>query len=63
MEFSSERIFGSQKGLHIEFKTKEDAALFYQQGLNLGNRVEIHGNMVIMLNSNAAKKGNKLENH
>lgn len=56
MEFSPERIFGSKKGLHMEFKTKKDAELFYQQGLELGNRVEIHGNMVIMLNSKAAKE-------
>lgn len=56
MEFSPERIFGSQKGLHMKFKSKEDAKMFYQEGLELGNRVEIHGNMVIMLNSKTAKR-------
>lgn len=58
MEFSPERIFGSKKGLHIKFKSKEDAEMFYQEGLELGNRVEIHGNIVIMLNSKAAKESN-----
>ena len=58
MEFSPERIFGSKKGLHMEFKSKRDAEMFYQEGLELGNRVEIHGNMVIMLNSKSAKKSN-----
>jgi hypothetical protein len=56
MQFSPERMFGSKKGFHIEFKSKEDAQLFYQQGLELGNRVELHGNLVIMLNSKVTKK-------
>ena len=55
-EYQPERMFGSKKGLHMEFKSKSDAKLFYQEGLDLGNRVEIHGNIVIMLNSKAAKK-------
>ena len=58
MKFSPERIFGSKKGLHMEFKSKEDAEMFYQEGSELNNRVEIHGNMVIMLNSKTAKKSN-----
>ena len=49
--FAAERCFVSHKGFHLEFKSLEDAEGFYSQGLKLGNRVEIHGRMVIMLTS------------
>ena len=42
----------------MEFKSKEDAEMFDREGLEFGNRVEIHGNMVIMLNSKAVKESN-----
>lgn len=49
MEFEGQRIFGSNKGIHIEFKSTEDANLFYQEGLKLGTLMEFHGTIVILL--------------
>lgn len=59
-EYQPERAFGSKKGFHIEFKSKEDARGFYDEALVFGSRVEIQGNVVIMLTSKyaAPKKEN-----
>lgn len=55
MEFFTERVFPSKKGLHIKFNSKKEAELYYKQGLKLGNQVQINENVVIMLNSKAAQ--------
>ena len=55
MRYRGERYFMSNKGFHMEFKSKEDAQGFYQDALRDGSRVEIHGNVVIMLTSTTTK--------
>lgn len=59
MEFHPEGIFGSNRGLHVEFENKTDAIAFYQHNLELGNPVEIHGCMVIALNSKQYSQNQK----
>jgi len=49
MKYRGERYFMSNKGFHIEFKSQEDAKKFDRDALRDGSRVEIHGNMIIML--------------
>ncbi|OKH10824.1 hypothetical protein NIES593_22765 [Hydrococcus rivularis NIES-593] len=56
MEFSAKRVYPTEKGLHIEFATSSEAAEFYQQGIELGNRVELNDKTVIMLSSKANKE-------
>ncbi|MEL6788822.1 MAG: hypothetical protein AAFO76_15780 [Cyanobacteria bacterium J06607_15] len=53
-EYTPERVFGSTKGLHIEFRSKEDAQSFYQEALEFGSRVERHAHLVVMLTSKYA---------
>lgn len=52
--YQPERAFGSNKGFHIEFKSREDAQGFYDEALGFGSRVELHGHVVIMLTSRYA---------
>ena len=58
MGYRAERNFVSNKGFHIEFKSTEDAKGFYQDALRDGSRVELHGNVVIMLTSKYVQKLN-----
>ncbi|MEO1341021.1 MAG: hypothetical protein AAFV28_07735 [Cyanobacteria bacterium J06635_13] len=59
-EYTPERVFGSNKGLHIEFRSKKDAYSFYQEALGFGSRVELHAQVVVMLTSkySASQKDN-----
>lgn len=42
------RIYPSDKGIHLEFETKEQALAFYEDGKSRGiTSNEIHGSMVI----------------
>lgn len=54
MGYRGERYFMSNKGFHVEFTSQADAQGFYQDAMRDGSRVEIQGNMVIMLTSNYA---------
>ncbi|MDY6941232.1 MAG: hypothetical protein SWY16_26695 [Cyanobacteriota bacterium] len=56
--FTPIRLFPSNRGLHAEFATREEAVAFYQQGVAVGNRNEITGCMVIMLASRARHSEN-----
>ena len=49
MKHYPERIFPSCKGIHLDFKNKADAEAYYQEKSRLKNKVEIHGNLVIVL--------------
>jgi len=54
MKYHGERYFMSSKGFHIEFESQEDAKKFYKDALRDGSRVEIQGNMIIMLTRKSA---------